>query len=37
MIGLDARVYQKDLGPETVETAKAIRSFDPDETWALVE
>jgi hypothetical protein len=37
MIGPDARVYQKDLGPETVETAKAIRSFDPDGTWALVE
>jgi Protein of unknown function (DUF2950) len=37
MIGPDARVYQKDLGPETVETAKTIRSFDPDDTWTLVE
>jgi DUF2950 family protein len=37
MIGPDARVYQKDLGPETVETAKSIQSFDPDDTWALVE
>jgi DUF2950 family protein len=37
LIGPDARVYQKDLGPETVETAKGIPSFDPDYTWTLVE
>jgi hypothetical protein len=37
LIGPDARVYQKDLGPDTVETAKGIKSFDPDDSWALVE
>lgn len=37
MIGPDARVYQKDLGPDTVETAKGTKSFDPDDSWALVE
>jgi Protein of unknown function (DUF2950) len=37
MIGPDARVYQKDLGVQTVETAKGIPSFDPDDTWSLVE
>jgi hypothetical protein len=37
LIGPDARVYQKDLGQDTVETAKSIGSFDPDESWALVE
>jgi hypothetical protein len=37
MIGPDARVYQKDLGPDTVETAQGMRSFNPDDSWALVE
>ena len=37
MIGQDGRVYQKDLGPDTVETAKGITVFDPDESWTLVE
>jgi hypothetical protein len=37
MIGKDGRVYQKDLGPDTVETAKATTAFDPDDTWTLVE
>ena len=37
MIGQDGRVYQKDLGPSTVETARAIKAFDPDDTWALVQ
>jgi hypothetical protein len=30
-------VFQKDLGPDTVETAKATTAFDPDDTWTLVE
>jgi Protein of unknown function (DUF2950) len=37
LIGKDGRVYQKDLGPNTVETAKGIKAFDPDETWTIVE
>jgi len=37
MIGPDGRVFQKDLGVATVETAKAIKSFDPDDTWSIVE
>lgn len=37
MIEHDGRVYQKDLGPETGDTAKAMTSFDPDETWSIVE
>jgi len=37
IIEKDGRVYQKDAGAETVETAKAITLFDPDETWSLVE
>jgi hypothetical protein len=30
-------VFQKDLGPNTSETAKTITSFNPDDTWGLVE
>ena len=30
-------IYQKDLGPTTLEAAKAITTFDPDETWSEVE
>ena len=37
MIGKDGRVYQKDQGPGTVETAKTTTTFDPDDTWVLVE
>lgn len=37
MIGQDGRVYQKDLGQETGDSAKTMTSFDPDETWSIVE
>lgn len=37
LIGPDGRVFQKDLGTDTVETAKGIQSFDPDDTWSIVE
>jgi len=37
LIGQDGRVYQKDLGAETLESAKAMTSFDPDDTWSIVE
>jgi hypothetical protein len=37
IIAQDGRVYQKDIGPDTVQTAKAITAFDPDDTWAIVE
>lgn len=30
-------VYQKDLGPTTKETAKAMIKYDPDKTWKSVE
>jgi hypothetical protein len=29
-------VYQKDLGDSTTETARAIRSYDPDSSWTRV-
>jgi len=30
-------VYQKDLGKNTLKTAQAMKSFDPDKTWKKVE
>jgi Protein of unknown function (DUF2950) len=33
----DRVVYQKDLGPDTVATAKAMDSYDPDESWTIVQ
>jgi hypothetical protein len=32
----DGVVYEKDLGPKTAEIAKAMKTFDPDETWKPV-
>lgn len=37
LIGADGRVYQKDLGTGTVETAKWIKAFDPDVSWTIVQ
>jgi Protein of unknown function (DUF2950) len=31
------RVYQKNLGPKTVELARTMKSYDPDLTWKLME
>ena len=30
-------IYEKDLGPKTVEISKAITTYDPDQTWEKVE
>lgn len=37
LINQDGEMFQKDLGPETTATAKAITSFDPDDSWSPVE
>jgi hypothetical protein len=31
------RVYEKNLGPKTAETAHKVKSYNPDLTWKLVE
>lgn len=36
MVSHDGVVYQKDLGPKTVELAGAIERFNPDKTWTPV-
>ncbi|MCI0348798.1 MAG: DUF2950 domain-containing protein [Acidobacteriales bacterium] len=37
MVSHDGVVYQKDLGPNTLEIAKKIERFNPDKTWSPVE
>ena len=36
MVSHDGVVYEKDLGPKTVELASAIDRFNPDKTWSPV-
>ena len=37
MISHDGQVFEKDLGPEGEKLAKAMRRFDPDDSWKLVD
>ena len=37
IVGPDGTVYQKDLGPETDATARAMTAFNPDESWTIVD
>ena len=37
MVDQDGVIFQKDLGPNTVDEAKAITKFDPDESWSMAE
>ena len=37
MVSHDGVVYQKDLGPNTLEVARKIERFNPDRTWTPVE
>ncbi|MEM6421545.1 MAG: DUF2950 family protein, partial [Pseudomonadota bacterium] len=37
MVSENGQVLEKDLGDETADLAGAMESFDPDETWEIVE
>ncbi len=37
MVSHDGVVYQKDLGPNSLQVAKTIERFNPDKTWTPVE
>ena len=37
MVNQQGIVYEKDLGPDTEETAKSLTAYDPDETWEKAE
>jgi hypothetical protein len=36
IVNQDGVVYQKDLGPDTAATARAMKEFNPDSTWQKV-
>lgn len=36
MISHDGEVFEKDLGPEGEQVAKAMKRFDPDSSWKPV-
>jgi hypothetical protein len=36
IVNQDGVVYQKDLGPDTETLARAIKTFNPDQTWQKV-
>jgi hypothetical protein len=37
IVNHDGNVYQKDLGPDTANVASKIDTYDPDDTWTLVQ
>ena len=37
IVGPDGVVREKDLGPDTARTARAMTAFDPDQSWAVVD
>jgi hypothetical protein len=37
LVNQDGVVFQKDLGPKTAELARAMKRFDPDDSWTRVE
>jgi hypothetical protein len=37
IVHMDGIVYQKNLGKNTAKTAEALKLFDPDKTWKIVE
>jgi hypothetical protein len=37
IVNHDGVIYQKDLGDDTEQKAKAMKQFDPDETWTKVK
>jgi hypothetical protein len=37
IVHMDGIVYQKNLGKDTLKAAEAMKRFDPDKTWKIVE
>jgi hypothetical protein len=37
MVSHDGKIYEKDLGPNSAATAKALTRFDPDASWKQVQ
>ncbi len=36
MVNQQGKIFQKDLGPKTAKRAKAITTYDPDDSWSVV-
>jgi hypothetical protein len=36
IVNHQGKIYQKNLGPQTAKTAMAMKRYDPDDTWQLV-
>jgi hypothetical protein len=37
IVNQSGKVYQKDLGPDTVEIARHMTEYNPDSSWTLVK
>jgi Protein of unknown function (DUF2950) len=37
MVSYDGVVYQKDLGPESLDIAKKMELYNPDKTWQVTD
>jgi hypothetical protein len=37
MVGADGIVYEKDLGPDTLKTFRAMDKYNPDDSWIETE
>ena len=37
LVNQDGKVFQKDLGPNTTQLARKIKSFTPDQTWTKID
>lgn len=37
IVNQSGRVYEKNLGPKTVELARKMQAYNPDQTWKLVD
>jgi hypothetical protein len=37
VVNQQGKVWQKNLGPRSAKTAKAMTTYDPDTTWAVAQ
>jgi hypothetical protein len=37
VVNQEGRVYEKNLGPQTTQTASTMTEYNPDTTWKLVK
>jgi hypothetical protein len=37
IVNQDGKVYQKDLGTDSIATARAVTTYNPDSSWTAVK